>query len=1129
MVAAPAGAGSVAGSKGGLAAAVVRRRGWIAVAWIAAGAVLLPAAGRVERTLDVAARIGGSESAMVEQELVRRFASPFAKFAVLVATGVPGPGTPDGRAALEQVVAGLGTVPGLTQCLSYLDGQDTLFQASTGDGTFVVCGLDPRRQPADALISDLRAATTTLAVRLSPQYARLALRWTGDVALNFDLRRTSAAQAHGAERRTLPLTLLLLVWAFGAVAAALLPTVVGMLAISLTLGVAVIISARWPLSILLQNVVTMLGLGLGIDYALLMVSRFREARAAGAGATQAAEVAARQAGHTIALSGVAVSIGFAALLLVPLNELRSVAVGGLVVVTVSVLLATTLLPGLLAWLGPRVDLGHVPRGPGRARAERWRRWGRWVTQRPGTVLALAGAPVALLAWQATRLDTGLPRGDWLPPAMESARAVHDLQRMGRGAVIQAVRIVLELPDGVTAGSRQGWEATRRLSDGLAADPRVARVRSLPASAGGKWRPSALAFLRQDVRRTFISDDRRVALLDVVPRESASAGELIQLVRALRARDAVALTGLRGTAVRVGGLPAFNADYEDAVGGRFPGVVALVVAGTLVALCAGFGSVLIPVKAVLLNLVSVAAAFGAVVLVFQDGFGARLFGLSGPLSGVFPVVPILVFCTVFGLSMDYEVFLVARVAEARRAGLAEGDALAEGLARTAGVITSAAAIMIVVFAAFTLGDFLLIKMLGFALAVAVLLDATVVRLAIGPALLRLAGRWNWWPGGSVASGRRPLLQFPAMSHRSLPLALLLALDPGDGAHPGPLGDAAGARIFTDLGRSALVIDLAPLDLPANTPHHELAQPPVAMLEIPADGSIHGFRVEVVDSAGRELPDELIHHFNLIDPDHRELFLPISRRLLAAGRETGPVRLPGLLFGLPLKRGEHVVASGMVENLTSATYRQARVRLVMDFTPAGRPWPLFRASPWQMDVAFPVGDKSFTLPPGRSSRTYEGSPAVPGKIVGLGGHMHDYGRLIEFVDATTGEVIYHAAPVGDSAGHIASVPVSRLYGWTGLGVHITPDHKYRVSVYYDNPTGQSIPDGGMGVVGGLFVPDRGVAWPAADRTDSLYQQDYRHYMRLVGGHEMPLRMLMPMSAHVGAHEHGAAHAHREKPTP
>ena len=144
-------------------------------------------------------------------------------------------------------------------------------------------------------------------------------------------------------------------------------------------------------------------------------------------------------------------------------------------------------------------------------------------------------------------------------------------------------------------------------------------------------------------------------------------------------------------------------------------------------------------------------------------------------------------------------------------------------------------------------------------------------------------------------------------------------------------------------------------------------------------------------------------------------------------------------------------------------------------------------------------------------------MPGKIVGLGGHMHDYGRLIEFVDATTGEVIYQAAPVADSTGHIASVPTSRLYGWTGLGVHVVPDHRYRVTVYYDNPTGQAVPDGGMGVVGGLFVPDRGVEWPPADRTDSLYQQDYRHYMRLSGGHEMQMPMRM------GAHEHVTAHGH------
>src|SRR2546422_4136980 len=241
----------------------------------------------------------------------------------------------------------------------------------------------------------------------------------------------------------------------------------------------------------------------------------------------------------------------------------------------------------------------------------------------------------------------------------------------------------------------------------------------------------------------------------------------------------------------------------------------------------------------------------------------------------------------------------------------------------------------------------------------------------------------------------------MTHRAL-LSLILVVATGDVPATTAAANAPGARIFLDDQAGALVLDLAPLDMPANTPHHALAQPPVATLEIPETGFIYGFRVQVVDSAGHALPDELIHHFNLIDPDHRELFLPISRRLLAAGHETGTIRLPRLLFGLPLKRGEHVVASGMVENLTPTGFRQARLRLVMSFTPAKRPWPLFSASPWQMDVAFPVGDKSLTLPPGRSARAYEGSPAVSGKIAGLGGHTHDYGRAIESADVTTRNV-------------------------------------------------------------------------------------------------------------------------------
>jgi len=197
---------------------------------------------------------------------------------------------------------------------------------------------------------------------------------------------------------------------------------------------------------------------------------------------------------------------------------------------------------------------------------------------------------------------------------------------------------------------------------------------------------------------------------------------------------------------VGGIPALNADYQTIISTHFITVTELVVLSTLLALLVGFRSVFVAVKAILLNLLSVAASFGALVFVFQYGHGSHWLGVPAGTSSVFPLVPIVAFAIVFGLSMDYEVFLVARVLEARRSGLSELDAIPEGMARTAGLITSAAAIMIVVFAAFTFGSFLVVKMIGFTLAIAVFIDATLVRMVIGPALLCIAGDWNWWPGG-----------------------------------------------------------------------------------------------------------------------------------------------------------------------------------------------------------------------------------------------------------------------------------------------------------------------------------------------------------------------------------------------
>ncbi|HYN81398.1 MAG TPA: MMPL family transporter [Gemmatimonadaceae bacterium] len=725
---------------------IVRRRWWIVAAWIAIALVLVPQAAQVEDRLDVSARVEGSESARAATTLSTRFPSAFGDYAVLVVAGAPTPSSAAGRATLERIRNAVESLPIVTRSFSWLDAPDTLFIGSNG-GTFMMVGLTSAGRRPDDLIPILRRTTSELTADLKSAHPGLQLTWTGESALNYDLRNASAADAEGAERRVLPLTLVLLVLAFGAVAAALVPLLAGGLSIAFALGAAVTLTQFWPLSILLQNVVTMLGLGLGIDYALLVVGRFREGLARGLDAHESACDTVENAGHTIILSGASVAIGFAALLFVPVNEIRSLAVGGLLVIVISVLLAVTLVPALLASLGSRINVGTIRRRVSSgAGSKRWRRWGQFICARPLLVLLVGGLPLVAIGSQAFRLSTDLPRGDWLPPAMESSRALHRLESMKRSGVVQSIRIVVGLPRGGTWDSPAGWAAIKRASDTLAADPRVARVRSLPVVTG-LITPNLtlLATVPAEVRGSLGSSDGRLALIDVMPAESATPRDAMNLVREVRAAGGATLTGLPQATMDVGGLPALNVDYDSSISGRFLGIVALVVGLTTLALLIGFRSVLIAAKAVALNLVSVATAFGAVVLVFQDGFGVTLLGLAEPLGGNFPAIPVIVFAVVFGLSMDYEVFLVSRVAEARRAGMSDREAIAEGLARTGGLITSAAAIMIVVFAAFTLGDFVLMKILGFALSVAVLVDATVVRMAIGPALLMLAGKWNWWPG------------------------------------------------------------------------------------------------------------------------------------------------------------------------------------------------------------------------------------------------------------------------------------------------------------------------------------------------------------------------------------------------
>ena len=730
-----------------------RRRFWLAMSGFVMALALMPFSYKVERRLETAAHIKGGESEKVDKELAQRFQSPYAHRLVVVISGILNPDSAESADALGFLTSSLRSVPGVSGAVSSLDWPDPLFTGNNG-GALIIVGLDPHDKAVEALVPILRAKADWMEGQLRSQYPNIKLEITGEIPLTFDLRKVSADDVRHAEERAMPVTLLLLLLAFGSLVAALLPLGIGVLSISMALGAAALLAPYLHLSILVQNLATMLGLGLGIDYALLIVSRFREALAEGYDPGQAADIAAGQAGKTLLISATTVAIGFSALLTVPISELRSIGITGLLVTVLSVVLCTFILPWVLGLLGHRINAARV-RLPGkrlrtreslRAAGERWVRWGNVITRRPWTALFVAGVPLLILAFQARRISPGIPDHDSLPAAAESVRALRTLQDMGRSGIVESLRVVLELPPQSPPLSPAGWLAVSRLTKRFQNDPRAEEVLSLPTLTGMSETADAVDDVPQPMRESFLSSDGQATLIELLPTATLPPNEQIRWVREVRSSDIAAITGVPGAVLRVGGIHALDADYDSVVKARLPSVVLGVVLGSLLALLIGLRSLFAALKAVLLNLLSVGASFGALVLVFQEGHGSKLFGLAGPTGTVYPIVPILSFAIVFGLSMDYEVFLVARVLEERRRGLCEKTAVIEGLAHTAGLITSAAAIMIAVFTAFTVRGFLVVQMLGFTLAVAVFIDATVVRMIVGPALLKLAGDWNWWPFG-----------------------------------------------------------------------------------------------------------------------------------------------------------------------------------------------------------------------------------------------------------------------------------------------------------------------------------------------------------------------------------------------
>ncbi len=708
-------------------------------AWLAALALLLPLAAGLEGRLDVDAQVEGSGHARTEELVAGAFDASIVDPLLLVVEGLDPADFGDGADTLDGILASIRAGEPQARDFSYLDSGDALYLGADGNSTVVLVSLPGPAADRAATIERIRAAVDAF---VESEERDLRVSWTSESMINDELREISARDANTAELRVLPLALVVLFLAFGSASASLTPIVTGFLTVALARGALALIDGVLPLSLLTANVASMLGLALAVDYGLLVVSRFREELARG-DARAAAAATARRSGRTLVLSGLGVGIAFAALLLVPVNEVRSIAVAGLVVVTTAVAVSTTLAPAILALAGSRIDLFlPVRRRLSSAGGRIWSAWGGVVFARPILLLVLGGAPLVALALACSRLDISMPRGDWLPASTSAGASMATLDRIDRTGLLQTIVVTaaIDAPGGVQ--SEAGWRSVAELAEQLAADPRVEAVRSIYSLAGGGADGlERLELVPEDTRRMFVSADGRLVLLAVIPRAELELHELSQLVRDTRAAPPIAGVA----ALSVGGAPALTADYQDAIARWFAPVAAVILIATFVVLAVGLRSLLLPLKAVALNLLSVGAALGAMTLVFQDGYGASALGLPGGWDGVFPIVPVLAFSIVFGLSMDYEVFLFGRVVEAHGAGATDRDAMQLGLRATAGVISGAAAIMIIVFGAFTLGEFLLMKMLGFSLAAAILIDAALVRLVIGPALFAIAGRWNWWPG------------------------------------------------------------------------------------------------------------------------------------------------------------------------------------------------------------------------------------------------------------------------------------------------------------------------------------------------------------------------------------------------
>jgi RND superfamily putative drug exporter len=564
---------------------------------------------------------------------------------------------------------------------------------------------------------------------------------TGSAAFYADVETVSESDLRRAEILTFPIALIGLTIVFGSIIAAAGPVIIGGVAVVVALASLSLIGRVTDLSIFVLNLVTMLGLGLGTDYSLFMVSRFRE-ELPRRGEEEAVAVTLATAGRAVVFSGVAVFVGLLGLLTFRFMMLRSLGLAGAIVVALAVAAALTLLPALLGILGHRINA--LPIGPGwQSRNQLWERLAGWVLPRSGRVLVPVLVLLVGMGLPFLNVHFSLPDARVLPPTVSSRRGADVFQRDFGESDLAGIIIAVQADGSVFSPAR--IHALSGLVRSLQADPRVRSVHSIvsldPRFTEEQYQlmyaaPGVMTDRFADAVVGRLAKDSVTAVV-VTTRAPAIDPETEDLVRAIREYQPGA-----GLHLLVDGSGGAEVDIVGSLYQQFPRTLLWIVLLSYITLFILFRSIILPLKAILMDSLSLLASYGSLVVIFQGGLFSNLLGFQ-PLGFVEATLPIIMFCLLFGLSMDYEVFLLSRMKEVYDATGDNDQSIVTGLARSGQVITSAAMIVVVVSLAFVTADIVLIKALGLGTAIAVFLDATVVRGLLVPAVMRLLGNVNWW--------------------------------------------------------------------------------------------------------------------------------------------------------------------------------------------------------------------------------------------------------------------------------------------------------------------------------------------------------------------------------------------------